>query len=450
MAEKIRRRIVILGAAGRDFHNFNVAFRDDPDTEVVAFTATQIPGIGGRRYPAGLAGPHYPNGISIVDEAELDRLCRDNQVREAIFAYSDVTHAHVMHLASRAVAAGADFRLMGPLSTMLKSRLPVIAVCAIRTGCGKSQTSRWLAERLSQHGFKVAALRHPMPYGDLEKQRVQRFASVADMDAAKCTIEEREEYEPYIRLGHAVFAGIDYGAILEAAEREAGLILWDGGNNDFPFIRPDLLLVLADALRPGQTQSHYPGEAVLRMADVVVINKVNSAPKEQVAQVEEEVRAINSQAPVIKTASEIRLANPDAVRGKRVLVVEDGPTITHGGMAYGAGYLAAEGGGASEIIDPRPFAAAEIAEVYERYSHIGRVLPALGYGAVQLDALAETINRSDADLVVSGTPADISTLMSLDKPVVRARYNFADAGEPTLSSLIDRWLSERGIVPSSA
>lgn len=450
MAEKIRKRIVILGAAGRDFHNFNAAFRDEPDVEVVAFTATQIPGIAGRRYPAALAGPYYPDGISIVDEAELDRLCRDNEVREAIFAYSDVTHAHVMHLASRTVAAGADFRLMGPRSTMLTSQLPVIAVCAIRTGCGKSQTSRWLAERLSRHGLKVAALRHPMPYGDLEKQRVQRFASVADMVAARCTIEEREEYEPYIRLGHAVFAGVDYGAILDAAEREADLILWDGGNNDFPFIRPDLLLVLADALRPGQTQSHYPGEAVLRMADVVLINKVNSAPKEQVARILKEVRAINTRAPIIKTASEIRLANPDAVRDKRVLVVEDGPTITHGGMAYGAGYVAAKGSGAAEIIDPRPFASPEIAEVYERYSHIGHVLPALGYGAAQLSAVAETINRSDADLVVSGTPADISALMKLDKPVVRARYNFADAGEPTLGSLIDRWLRERRIIPASA
>ncbi len=446
MAEqRSRRRIVILGAAGRDFHNFNVVFRDDPAVEVVAFTAAQIPGIGGRRYPAALAGALYPQGIPILDESEFDGLCRRERVRDVVFAYSDVPHAQVMHLASRAVAAGADFRLLGPDGTMLRAGRPVVAVTAVRTGCGKSQTARWLAGRLSGRGLGVAALRHPMPYGDLARERVQRFASRTDLDAARCTVEEREEYEPYIALGQVVFAGVDYAAILAAAEGEAEVILWDGGNNDFPFVRPDLSIVLADALRPGQADTHYPGEAALRMADVVVVNKVNAAPEAQVARVEAEVRAINPQAPVVRAASLVRLEAPEALRGKRVLVVEDGPTITHGGMPHGAGFVAAGACEGAAIVDPRPFAAPDIRAIYARYPHIGPVLPAVGYGAEQVAALVETINRADADLVVSGTPADIAALPGLDKPVVRARYDYADAGEPTLGGIVDQWLEDSGI-----
>ncbi len=443
--ETPRRRIVILGAAGRDFHNFNVVYRDDPAVEVVAFTAAQIPGIGGRRYPAALAGALYPRGIPIVEEAELDGLCRRERVHDVIFAYSDVPHAHVMHLASRAVAAGADFRLLGPDSTMLRAAHPVIAVTAVRTGCGKSQTARWLAGQLSGRGLGVAALRHPMPYGDLMRERVQRFASRADLDAAQCTVEEREEYEPYIALGQVVFAGVDYSAILEAAEALTDVILWDGGNNDFPFVRPDLSIVLADALRPGQADTHYPGEATLRMADVVVVNKVNSAPEAQVARVVAEVRAINPHAPVVRAASLVRLEAPEAVRGKRVLVVEDGPSITHGGMPHGAGFVAASACDGAAIVDPRPFAAPDIQAVYAMYPHIGPVLPAVGYGAEQVAALVETINRAEVDLVVSGTPADIAALPGLEKPVVRARYEYADAGQPTLGGIVDRWLEDSDI-----
>ncbi len=448
--QRKRRRIVILGAAGRDFHNFNVVYRDDPAAEVVAFTATQIPGIGGRSYPAALAGAHYPQGIPIVEEAELEALCRREGVHDVIFAYSDVPHAHVMHLASRAVAAGADFRLLGPDSTMLRSARPVVAVTAVRTGCGKSQTSRWLAGRLSGRGLRVAALRHPMPYGDLERARVQCFASRADLDAANCTVEEREEYEPYIALGQVVFAGVDYAAILKAAEALTDVILWDGGNNDFPFIRPDLSIVLADALRPGQADTHYPGEAALRMADVVVVNKVNAATEAQVVQVVEEVRAINPRAPIVRAASLVRLEDPEAIRGKRVLIVEDGPTITHGGLPHGAGYVAASACEGVTIVDPRPFAAPGIRSVYDSYPHIGKVLPAMGYGAAQVAALAETINRAEADLVVSGTPADIAALAAFDKPVVRARYEFAEAGEPTLASMVDRWLEAAKVAGGAA
>ncbi len=448
--QNTRRRIVILGAAGRDFHNFNVVYRDDPEVRVAAFTATQIPGISKRRYPSALAGDLYPEGIPIVEEAELEALCQREDVHEVIFAYSDVPHAHVMHLASRALAAGADFGLLGPDSTMLDSSRPVISVTAIRTGCGKSQTARWLAGHLGRRGLRVAALRHPMPYGDLEKERVQRFASLDDLDEAACTVEEREEYEPYIAAGHVILAGVDYAAILAATEREADLILWDGGNNDFSFIRPNLSIVLADALRPGQASSHYPGEAALRMADMVVVNKVNSAPAAQVDRVVDEVRAINPRAPVIRAASAVRLEDTASVAGKRVLVVEDGPTITHGGMAYGAGFVAANACEGAEIVDPRPFADPEIRAVFETYPHIGPVLPAVGYGASQLAALAATINRADVDVVVSGTPADISSLAALNKPVVRARYEFADAGDPTLGNFVDQWLDAQGLTCRAA
>ncbi|MEW6269998.1 MAG: cyclic 2,3-diphosphoglycerate synthase [Thermodesulfobacteriota bacterium] len=428
---------MILGAAGRDFHCFNVAYRSDPRSEVVAFTATQIPGIEGRRYPAALAGPLYPDGIPIVPEGALDELCRRESVDCVVFAYSDVAHADVMHLASRALAAGADYLLLGPRRTMLRARLPVVAVSAVRTGCGKSQLARWLTRRFAARGLATAAMRHPMPYGDLARQAVQRFASRADLDAARCTIEEREEYEPHIASGTVVFAGVDYRAILEQAEREAQVIVWDGGNNDFPFLAPDLHVVLVDALRPHQVATHHPGESVARMADVIVVNKVDAASQADVQAAIDAVRAVNPHAPVVRAASPVRLDAPDAVRGRRVVVVEDGPTITHGGMPYGAGFVAASAAGAAEIVDPRRFAVGELAAVYARHPHIGRVLPAMGYGPGQLAALRDTIGRAPADVVVSGTPADLASLVAIDKPVVRARYEFQELGEPRLGALVD-------------
>jgi len=441
--DRPRTRTVILGAAGRDFHNFNVLYRDDPATEVVAFTATQIPGIGGRRYPASLAGPHYPDGIPIENENRMETICRRHAVRRVMFAYSDVTHAHVMHLASRVLAAGADFVLAGPDATMLSSSKPVIAVTAIRTGCGKSQAARWISSRLSRHGLRVAVVRHPMPYGDLEAGRVQRFAVAADLTAAHCTVEEREEYEPHIAAGNVVFAGVDYAAILAEAEREADIVLWDGGNNDFPFFRPDLHIVVADALRPGQADGYHPGEAVLRMADVVIVNKANAAAAAQVTQVIDELRAINPRATFLRTASKVTLDEAAAVSGQRVLVVEDGPTITHGGMTWGAGYVAARDAGAAIIVDPRPFAVPTIRAVYEKYPHIGPVLPAVGYGEAQLAALTETIDRTEADLVVSATPADLAALITTKKRVLRARYELEEMDEPGLGAIIDMFIERR-------
>lgn len=435
-----RQRVVILGAAGRDFHNFNVVYRDDATVEVVAFTAAQIPGIVGRRYPLELAGTLYPAGIPIVDEAELDALCRDQAISEVVFAYSDLSHEQVMHLGSRALAAGADFTLLGPRRTMLTSSLPVIAVTAVRTGCGKSAVARWLSHRVRGGGRRVAVLRHPMPYGDLVKERVQRFASLADLDAAQCTVEEREEYEPHIALGNLVFAGVDYAAILAAAETEADIIVWDGGNNDFPFIRPDLHIAIADALRPRQIATHHPGESVARMADVLVINKVDAASLEDVTTAIQGLRAINPTAPILRAASPVRLDEPAAVKGRRVLVVEDGPTITHGGMPYGAGHVAALAAGAAEIVDPRPSAVSEIAAVFVAYPHIDKVLPAVGYGPAQLQALAATIRASAADVVVSATPIDLARLIAIDKPIVRARYEYAEVGEPALSTFVDAFL----------
>ena len=433
-------RIVILGAAGRDFHNFNVVYRDDPGVHVVAFTQAQIPRLSDRRYPASLAGARYPAGIPIEDEADLEAICRREAVDRVVFAYSDVSHAAVMHLASRALAAGADFALLGPRSTMLRARVPVLAISAIRTGCGKSQTARWIGRRLRARGRKVAVLRHPMPYGDLERQRLQRFARREDLDTAGCTAEEREEYEPHLAAGHVIFAGVDYAAVVELAEREADLIVWDGGNNDFPLLRPDLHIVMADALRPGQADGYHPGEAVLRMADVVV-NKVDAAPADNVQAVIDEVRAINPRATIVRAASPVRLDDPEAVRGRRVLVVEDGPTLTHGGMAYGAGYVAATKGGAAAIVDPRVAATPGVREIFARYPHIGSVLPAVGYDADQLQELRETIDRAVADVVVAATPLDLAALIALEKPVVRARYEFQDAGEPTLGSLVDAFLA---------
>jgi len=438
-----RTRVLVLGAAGRDFHDFNVVYREDLRYEVVGFTATQIPGIAGRRYPAELAGPLYPEGIPIDPESRLEAICRERKVDQVVFAYSDVSHEHVMHLASRALACGADFLLLGPDRTMLSSRLPTLAVSAVRTGCGKSQVARWLGRHLRARGLRAAVLRHPMPYGDLVRARVQRFTSMSDIDEAGCTNEEREEYEPHVAAGNLVFAGVDYAAILARAEEEADVIVWDGGNNDLPFVRPDLHVVVVDALRPDQVATHHPGEATIRTADVVVVNKVDAAGAADVRRAMDAAREVNPRATIVKTASPITLSRPELVRGKRVLVVEDGPTLTHGGMAYGAGWVAATRCGASEIVDPRPFAPDAIASVYLRHPHIGDVLPAVGYDEAQLAALAETIDRASADVVVCGTPFDLGARIRIDKPVVRARYELADAGEPTLGELVDAFLARR-------
>ena len=435
------RRVAILGAAGRDFHNFNMLFRDDPGTVVVAFTAAQIPGIAGRRYPAALAGPRYPDGIPIVDAGELEALCRRERVDEAMFAYSDVTHADVMHQASRALACGADFVLAGPARTMIAMAVPVVAVSAVRTGCGKSQTARHLARHLRTRGRRVAVLRHPMPYGDLARQAVQRFASRADLEAAACTIEEREEYEPHIAAGGIVFAGVDYRAVAAAAEREADVALWDGGNNDFPFLRPDLHIVVADALRADQLTTHHPGEAVLRMADIVVVNKTDAAPPGTFERMAAAIRALVPEAVIVRAASPSVLDDPARVRGKRAIVVEDGPTITHGGMRDGAGIAALRGLPGVTLVDPRDSAAPLIRKVYEAYPHIGRVLPAMGYSDEQRAALRETIDASAADVVVSATPIDLAALIAPAKPVVRVRYDYADAGEPRLADLVDAFLA---------
>ena len=440
------RRVVIMGAAGRDFHNFNVVFRDDPTASVVAFTATQIPDIAGRRYPPSLAGARYPEGIPIVAEAELQRLCREERVDQVVFAYSDVDHAWVMHRASIALSAGADFMLLGPARTMLHAAVPVIATSAVRTGCGKSQTTRWLSRLLNRHGLHAAVIRHPMPYGDLARQAVQRFACRADLDIAGCTVEEREEYEPLIAAGNVVYAGVDYAEIVGRAAAEADVILWDGGNNDFPFIRPDLHLVLVDPLRPGNETSHHPGEAVLRMADVIVVAKVNSAAEADIQRVIGAARAINPTAPVVRTASLVTAEDPARIRGRRALVVEDGPTVTHGGMSYGAGYVAATQAPAATIVDPRGAAVGEIADVYAQYPHIGTVLPAMGYHPSQLEALRDTINRADADVVVVATPCDLGALIAINKPVVRVRYELSEMGEPGLGGLVEAFLRQRQLL----
>ena len=430
------KRIVICGAAGRDFHNFNVVYRDDPATCVVAFTATQIPGIDARRYPPALAGNLYPEGIVIVPEHELDALCRRERIDAVVFAYSDVRHEHVMHLASRVLAAGCDFTILGPRATMLAARKPVIAVSAVRTGCGKSQTARHVANLLEARGLRVAVTRHPMPYGNLRLQRVQAFHTLADLDAARCTIEEREEYEPHIKAGHAVFAGVDYVDVLAEAQRACDVIVWDGGNNDFPFFAPTMHVVVCDALRPDQLTTHHPGEAVLRMADVVVINKVDEAAAADVDRLEASIAAIVPGAPIVRAASPVRIDDAESLRGRRVLVVEDGPTITHGGMPFGAGMSALRAFGDVDIVDPRASAAPEIARVYAQYPHIGRVLPAMGYSDAQLDALRATVNASDAEVVLAATPVDLERLGGFEKPVVRVRYGYADAGTPTLADIL--------------
>jgi len=440
-----RTRLAILGAGGRDFHNFNVAFRDDPRCEVIAFTAAQIPGIDDRRYPAELAGPQYPDGIPILAESKLESLVADCGVERVVFSYSDVSHLEVMHLASRAIAAGADFMLLGSRRTMLRSTRPVVAVSAVRTGCGKSQTARYLSKLLSERGLRVAVIRHPMPYGDLLAARVQRFASRADLESADCTIEEREEYEPHLAAGSVVYAGVDYADVLRRAEAEADIVLWDGGNNDYPFIHPDLHIVLADALRPGHETTHHPGEAVLRMADVVVVAKADAAAAADVERVVANVRAVNSGTVIVRGASPVTLDDPGAVCGKRVLAVDDGPTLTHGGMPYGAAWIAATRAGARELIDPRRSATPGIAAVFARHPHLAAVLPAIGYSAEQVAELQATIERAEADVVVSGTPIDLAALMRLTKPVVRARYEFAELDTPGLRGEVERFLAARRI-----
>ena len=435
MSEK-RIVTIIMGAAGRDFHNFNVYFRDNSDYDVVAFTATQIPNIDERRYPPELAGNLYPEGIPIHPEAELGDLIRRHQVAQVIFAYSDVPHEYVMHKASQVLAAGPDFRLMGAGATMLESNKPVVAVCAVRTGAGKSQTTRHVCDVLQRMGNQVVVVRHPMPYGDLVAQTVQRFATYEDLARHKCTIEEREEYEPHIDRGVVVYAGVDYERILRQAEEEADVIVWDGGNNDLSFYRPDLYIVVADPHRPGHELRYHPGETNLRAADVVVINKVDTASPEGVAQVRESIYAVNTRAIVVEAASPIFVEHPAAVRGQRVLVVEDGPTLTHGEMAYGAGVVAARRFGAAELVDPRPYAVRTIAATFEKYPHIGPLLPAMGYGESQTRDLEETINATPCDLVLVATPIDLRRLVNIRHPVDRVRYELQVIGEPTLEEVL--------------
>jgi predicted GTPase len=440
------RKVLIAGAAGRDFHNFNVAFRGREDVRVVAFTATQIPDIEGRVYPAELAGEGYPDGIPIRAEEELTDLIRSEEVDDVVFAYSDVTHEHVMHIGSIAMAAGADFRLMGPRSTELRSAKPVVAICAVRTGSGKSQTTRHVASVLRGAGKSVAVLRHPMPYGDLTKQAVQRFERYEDLDAADATIEEREEYEPHIAEGNLVFAGIDYGAILARAEQEADVVVWDGGNNDIPFIHPDLHLVVVDPHRPGHELRYHPGETNLRMADACVVNKIDTAREEGVEAVLQSIRFANPDAAIVRAASPFEVEqDTHQIAGKRVLAIEDGPTLTHGEMTYGAAVLAAKEGGASELVDPRPFAVGSIKETFAKYPHMTELLPAMGYGRKQMEELRETIARSDADLVLIGTPIDLRRVIELDKPALRVTYRLQEIGEPTIAQL----LAERGIIDSA-
>jgi predicted GTPase len=429
-------RTLIMGAAGRDFHNFNVFFRDNKDYEVVAFTATQIPNIEGRRYPAGLAGSLYPEGIPIFPESDLECLIAELKVEQVIFAYSDVPHEYVMHKASLVLAAGPDFRMMGMKNTQIKSTKPVVSVCAVRTGSGKSQTTRRVSLILRSMGFRVAAIRHPMPYGDLMVQKVQRFADYSDLDKHNCTIEEREEYEPHLDNGVLVFAGVDYEAILRQAEKEVDIILWDGGNNDFSFYVPDLAIVVADPLRAGHERTYHPGETNVRSADVFVINKVDTAQPENVMKVRETLQQLNPEAIVIEAASPLFVDQPELIRGKRVLVIEDGPTLTHGEMAFGAGWVAARRFGASEIVDPRPYAVGAIIGTYRKYPNTGPILPAMGYGDEMIHDLESTINNAPVDLVISATPIDLTRIIRINKPMQRVRYELQEIGKPTLEDVL--------------
>jgi predicted GTPase len=429
-------RTLIMGAAGRDFHNFNVYFRDNPDYQVVAFTATQIPNIEGRLYPAQLAGSLYPEGIPIYPESELTRLIKEQRVDQVIFSYSDVSHETVMHRASQVLAAGADFRLMGLNATQLKSNKPVVSVCAVRTGSGKSQTTRRVSSILRDMGYKVAAIRHPMPYGDLVKQAVQRYADYSDLDKHECTIEEREEYEPHLDNGVIVYAGVDYEKILRQAEEEVDIILWDGGNNDFSFYKEDLSIVVVDPHRPGHEYRYHPGETNVRHADVFVINKVDTAEPDNVIAVRESIHALNPNAVVIEGASPLFVSDPAAIRGKRVLVIEDGPTLTHGEMSYGAGWVAARRFGAAEIVDPRPYAVGSIMTTYEKYPTTGPILPAMGYGEEQMRDLEQTIENAPVDLVISATPIDLNRVIKVRKPMQRVRYELQEIGQPTLTEVL--------------
>ncbi len=429
-------RTIIMGAAGRDFHNFNVFFRDNTDYEVVAFTATQIPNIEGRLYPAALAGKLYPKGIQICPESDLVKLIKENDVDQVVFAYSDVPHEVVMHKASLVNAAGADFRLMGAKTTQVKSIKPVVSVCAVRTGSGKSQTTRRVSLILRGMGYRVAAIRHPMPYGDLVKQRVQRYADYSDLDKHECTIEEREEYEPHLDNGVIVYAGVDYEAILRQAEQEVDIILWDGGNNDFPFYVSDLQIVVADPHRPGHEKTYHPGETNVRAADVFVINKVDTAEPDKVISVRNTLHELNPKAIVIEGASPLFVDNPETIRGKRVLVIEDGPTLTHGEMAYGAGYVAARRFGAAEIVDPRPFAVGSILATYNKYPKTGPILPAMGYGEEMTRDLEKTIDQADVDMVIVGTPIDLTRVLKINKPYQRVRYELQEIGKPTLEDIL--------------
>src|SRR5271165_5766625 len=434
------KKVLILGAAGRDFHNFNVVFRTNPEFHVVAFTATQIPDIDGRRYPAQLAGDLYPNGIPILDENQMEEIIRNEQVDAVVFSYSDVGYPALMHVASRAVAAGADFWLLGVERTQLVAKVPVISVCAVRTGCGKSPLSRRIASELRSMGWNPVVVRHPMPYGDLVAQRAQRFGTLADLDRYQCTIEEREEYEPHIIAGTTVYAGVDYEEVLRQAEREGDVILWDGGNNDTSFYRPDLDVVVLDPHRPGHELSYYPGEVNFRTAHVLIINKVDTADPDGVKTVRQNIALHNPKAQVIETASKVTIADPEAVRGKHVLVVEDGPTITHGDMPYGAGVVAANRYGAASLVDPRPFAVGSIAKTFEKFPHLWRVLPAMGYSDRQRHELEETIKRVPCDLVIVATPIDLARAIKLDKPSVRVRYEVQEIGEPAITHLLEEFV----------
>lgn len=432
--------VIIMGAAGRDFHNFNTYFRDNPAYRVVAFTATQIPDIEGRLYPHALAGKGYPEGIPIYAEEELPELIKKDDVDQVVFAYSDVSHEYIMHKASLVLACGADFRMMGPKTTMIKSKRKVVAVTSVRTGSGKSQTTRYVAEILKDAGKKVAVIRHPMPYGNLEEQVAMRFATYEDLDKFKCTIEEREEFEPHIDSGIVVYAGVDYEIILRQAEEEADIILWDGGNNDIPFYFTDVHIVVVDPHRPGHETSYHPGETNLRMADIAVINKIDSADPTGVEDVKEAVVRNNPQAGIIMANSPITVEQPELVKGKKVLVVEDGPTLTHGGMAYGAGVIAAEKLEAGELIDPRPYAVGSIRDTFAKYTHLSKLLPAMGYGKTQIEELEQTINNSPAEVVVIGTPIDLRRVMSLQKPAVRVRYELEEIGTPQMKEMLEKLL----------
>lgn len=436
-------KVVIMGAAGRDFHNFNVYFRNNSAYEVVAFTATQIPGIEGRTYPPELAGPNYPKGIPIYSEEELPKLIKEHDVDQVIFAYSDVSYEYVMHKASIVLASGADFRLMGPKTTMLRAKVPVVSVGAVRTGSGKSQTSRQVAKILKNKGLRVVVIRHPMPYGDLRKQICQRFASYEDLDKNECTIEEREEYEPHIDNGIIVYAGVDYEKILREAEKEADVIVWDGGNNDLPFYKPDLHIVVADPHRAGHEVAYHPGEANLRMANVVIINKVDTADPQNVKQVKENIKMVNPKAIILDAASPITADQPELIKGKRALVIEDGPTLTHGNMPYGAGTIMAQRLGAKEIVDPKPYAVGSIKETYKKYVHLGNILPAIGYGEKQIAELKETIDRTPCDVVVIGTPIDLRRVMTINKPTVRVNYELQVLGPVSLEQVLEEFL-QRG------